>query len=174
MRAYWSARPMTLQEATYYERNAHARHSTFLDREFRCLLAVEQHICAQYAARLGYSVPRFHNDISPPVMDSFRRFIAERAIILDPWLIGLETPKYGWALQSRFQSLNCVGHVDWYYALSERHPGSFTDKGMLRQGKARAAKKRRLGVLARLSAPFGGWVYSRPAKLIINRVLRFL
>jgi hypothetical protein len=165
---------MSPEEATHYERNAHARHSTFLDREFRCLLAVEQHVCAQYAGRLGYSVPRFHNDVSAPVVESFRRFMVERAIILDPWLIGLETPKYGWALQSRFQSLNCIGHVDWYYALSKRHPGWFADAGMLRQARKRAAKKRRLGVLARLAAPFGSWAYSRPAKLIVNRVLRFL
>jgi hypothetical protein len=174
MRQYWDARPMSVEDATHYQGTPHARHSTFLDREFRCRLAVEQHVSTQYASRLGYTVPRFHNDLSPPVLQSFRRFMLERAIVLDPWLIGLEVPKYDWTAHSLFQSMNCIGHVDWYWAMSAKHGSAFTDKGILAQGKMRAAKKRRLGLLARVSAPFGALLYTRPAKVLVNRVLKYL
>jgi hypothetical protein len=174
LRAYWNAAPMSLEEATHYERGQHAPHSTFLDREFRCLLAVEQHVCTQYAARLGYAVPRFHNDLSPRVLASFRRFIMERAIILDPGQIGLEVPKHDWATRSRFQSMNCIGHADWYCAMAQRHPSAFNDAALLAEGKKRSRKKARLGMLARVASPFGKWLYNRPAKMLVNRLLRFL
>jgi hypothetical protein len=173
LRDYWSAEPMTLAEATHYEKAPHASHSTFLDRQFRCRLAVEQHLCAHYAARRGYPVPRFHNDASPAVLESFAAFLRERAIVVDPAQSGFRLPKHDWAVRSRFQSLNCIGHADWYYGMSRRHR-AFSDEGLVREGRARRRTKARLHALAKLSTPFGRLLYTRPAKILVNRILRYL
>ena len=69
--------------------------------------------------------------------------------------------------------MNCISHADCYHVMSERHAAACTDKALLAQGKARAAKKRKLRMLARLSAPFGRWLYTRPGKMIANRLLRY-
>jgi hypothetical protein len=173
LRDYWSAPQMTLAEATHYETAPHGSHSTFLDRQFRCRLAVEQHVCAHYAARRGYPVPRFHNDVSPAVLESFAAFLQERVIVVDPAQSGFWLPKHEWAVQSRFQSFNCIGHADWYYGMSRRHK-AFSDVRFVREGRARRRTKSRLHALAKLSTPFGRLLYTRPAKILVNRILRYL
>ncbi|OQW33025.1 MAG: hypothetical protein A4E19_06670 [Nitrospira sp. SG-bin1] len=114
LQQYWSVPFMSDADARFYEQQPHAGHSTFMDRRFRSRLAVEQHLATHYARRLGYAVPQYHNDIAHNVMDGHRLFLARHCIILDPWDLGLEFPKYEWAYRSGFQRLNCLLFLDWY------------------------------------------------------------
>jgi hypothetical protein len=115
LQAYWSAPWMSEQDAMFYERQAHAEHSTFMDRRFRSRLAVEQFLAVHYAQRCGYEdVPRYHNDCRESVLRGHRRFLARHFIVLDPWNMGLRFPKYDWAYRSSFQQLNCLLFIDWY------------------------------------------------------------
>jgi hypothetical protein len=114
LQRYWSAPFMSNSDARFYDDHPHAAHSTFMDRRFRSRLAVEQHLATHYAAQLGYPTPRYHNDISPEVMGGHRRFLGRHWLIMDPWDLGLEFPKYAWAYRSSFQRLNCLLFLDWY------------------------------------------------------------
>ncbi len=172
LQEYWSAPFMDEQDATHYDRASYARHSTFMDRRFRCRLAVEQYVACRYAERLGYPVPRYHNDVRPEVLAGHRRFLAERTAIVDPWDIGLHFPKYAWAYRSAFQRLNCVLFQDWYELSAE--------EGCLAPGNhpaPRAARKHQKQLARRLSRwiDCAGPLLVRPScKRFVNRVLAVL
>jgi hypothetical protein len=170
---YWSAPFMQEQDATHYERVPYASHSTFMDRRFRCRLAVEQYVACRYAERLGYPVPAFHNDVRPEVLAGHRRFLAERTAIVDPWDIGLHFPKYAWAYRSAFQRLNCVLFQDWYQISA--------DEGCLSPAKhvapACAPRRQRKQVARRLSRwidPAGPLLVHPGCKRLVNRFLALL
>jgi len=152
LRSYWSAPFMSEIDATYYEIHPHAPYSTFMDRRFRCRLAVEQFVATHYAKRLGYAIPFYHNDLRPDVLAGHRRFLAERFVVLDPWDLGLRFEKYQWAYHSGFQKLNCLLYVDWYqlYMESEGVPTKdrFVDAAVRRR-RAQKQMVRQVGSMGR-------------------------
>lgn len=159
---YWDVPLMTLEDATYYERNSHRKLSGYFDKKFRTRLAVEQHVATYYAGKLGYQVPKFHNDTSRHVMEDHYRFLAEQLIILDPWQIGLDFPKYYWAYNSRFSSMNCIMYTDWY-ANFVKHWSLAADKideGLLELAAARSKSKLVTKVAATAISPVGEYWYS--------------
>jgi hypothetical protein len=174
LRSYWSAPFMNERDATYYERVPYAGHSTFMDRRFRCRLAVEQYVACRYADRLGYPIPRFHNDVTADILAGHRRFLVERTAILDPWQIGLHFPKYEWAYRSAFQRLNCLLFEDWHQLCVEQ--GGIPSSGTSAQSVARS-RRRRKRVACALSqwADGAGPLLMRPGcKRIVNQVLSLL
>lgn len=173
LQSYWSAPFMTEDDATHYERVPYAGYSTFMDRRFRCRLAVEQYVACRYAERLGYPVPRFHNDIRPEVLAGHRRFLAERTAIVDPWDIGLHFPKYAWAFRSAFQRLNCVLFEDWYQLSVEEgclpRAASFAPASTPRRQRKQLARQ-----LSRWVDHAGPLLVRPGCKRLVNRVLTFL
>jgi hypothetical protein len=137
---------MKHDDATYYERHPYAAHSTFMDRRFRCRLAVEQYVASSYAERLGYPPPRYHNDVGAEVLAGHRRFLADRIVIMDPWHMGLRFPKYAWAYRSAFQRLNCLLFEDWYRLYLEQGGVVVESSPLTANFRSRTQRKR----LARL------------------------
>lgn len=171
---YWSAPFMTEQDATYYERRPYAPHSTFMDRRFRCRLAVEQYLATHYAGREGFPLPQYHNDVRPEVLAGHRRFLAERWYILDPWDVGLRFPKYEWAYRSGFQRLNCLLFQDWYRLYLDLGGAPLVDgvpPGELDRRRRRKEVARRLGRVADRAGPL---LVQPRFKRMINRCLRLL
>jgi len=171
---YWAAPLMTEEDATYYERVAHARHSTFMDRRFRCRLAVEQYVACRYAERLGYTIPAFHNDVRPEVMADHRRFLAEHTAIVDPWHIGLRFPKYAWAYRSAFQRLNCLLFEDWYQLYAEQGGVPSEHAPSERRTRSRRRRKRIARTLGRWVDRAGPLLIRPGCKQVVNRFLSLL
>jgi hypothetical protein len=145
-----------------------------MDRRFRCRLAVEQYVACHYAERLGYPIPRFHNDVSPEILAGHRRFLAERTAILDPWQIGLHFPKYAWAYRSAFQRLNCLLFEDWRQLLVEQGGLPSVDTSAEPGVRSRRRRKRLARALSRC-ADGAGPLLVRPAfKRMVNRLLSVL
>jgi hypothetical protein len=174
LREYWSSPFMTEEDATYYERVPYVAHSTFMDRRFRCRLAVEQYVACRYAERLGYAVPAFHNDIRPEVMRDHRRFLAERTAIVDPWQIGLHFPKYAWAYRSAFQRLNCLLFEDWYQLYIEESGSGTAHAPADRRTRARRRRKQVARALSRWVDSAGPLLIRPGCKQMVNRLLSLL
>lgn len=174
LQTYWSLPYMAHQDATYYERHPHARHSTFLDRRFRTRWAVEQYLAMHYARHLGFPMPAYHNDIAPAVLAGHRHFLARHVLILDPWDMGLRFPKYAWAYRSSFQRLNCVLFLDWYRLFLEE--GGRTLQGMpsAEELHARLAQKRVARLLGRYLDKAGPLLLRPGIKQVANRLLALL
>jgi hypothetical protein len=119
VRAYWSAAPMSMDDAQYHETHPHSPGSSVFERRFRARCAVEQHIGTAFAASLGYACPRFLNDVSDAVLHDYRRFLGHEMMLLDPWQIGLRFDKYGWVGSSPFQRLNNLMFLDWAALVDE-------------------------------------------------------
>jgi len=150
---YWDAPPVTETDASWYDRERHAKGSTFFEQNFRARFAVEQHLCMHFAARHGYVVPAFLNDPDPEVHVSFERFIARETLILDPWQIGLRMQKYDWVGASLFQKINTLMHLDWL-AISGSSP---LDDSSVEGIRRLIERRRKLKSMARL-----GFHASRP------------
>lgn len=147
VRDYWAAAPMSMDEAQYHETHPHAPGSSVFERKFRARYAVEQHICLAFAARLGYTCPRFLNDVSDAVLADYRRFLGQELMLLDPWQIGLRFEKYGWVGTSPFQRLNNLMHLDWLI-LADPQLASLSDPAPLRR---LIRQRQRQKALARLA-----------------------
>jgi hypothetical protein len=174
LRAYWSAPFMDQQDATYYERSGYAGHSTFMDRRFRCRLAVEQYVACCYAERLGYAVPHYHNDVRAEVLNDHRRFLAERIVIMDPWRMGLRFPKYAWAYRSAFQRLNCLLFEDWYELYLEQGGAPLNPRPLAGNVPSRRRRKRIARVLSQWMDRAGPLLIRPGCKQMVNRVLALL
>ena len=174
LRTYWSAPFMNERDATYYERVPYAVHSTFMDRRFRCRLAVEQYVACRYAERLGYPIPHFHNDVRPEVMAGHRRFLAERTAVLDPWQIGLHFPKYEWAYRSAFQRLNCLLFEDWHQLFVEQGGTASADRSAEPAARSRRRRKRVARALSQWADAAGPLLLRPGCKRIVNQLLSLL
>ena len=174
LKSYWSAPLMSSIDATYYELHPYARHSTFMDRRFRCRLAVEQFIATNYANRLGFEVPLYHNDLRQEVLKGHRRFLAERFIVMDPWELGLRFPKYEWAYRSSFQKLNCLLSIDWRQLYVESQ-GSLSEGFVFDAAiSRRRAQKRLARLIGRCVDRAGPWFLHPSVKRQVNRFLNVL
>jgi hypothetical protein len=174
LQAYWSAPFMHHDDATYYERHPYAAHSTYMDRRFRCRLAVEQYVASRYAERLGYPAPRYHNDVRADVLDGHHQFLADRIVIMDPWRMGLRFPKYAWAYRSGFQRLNCLLFEDWY-RLYLHHGGIAVDtSSFTRSFRSRLQRKRLARILGQWMDKAGPLLIRPGCKQLINRALTLL
>lgn len=173
LQRYWAAPFMETRDATFYDEHPHAGHSTFMDRRFRTRLAVEQYLAVHYAKRLGYAVPRYHNDLSREVLDGHRQFLARHWIILDPWDLGLQFPKYDWAYHSSFQRLNCLLFVDWYQLYLEQGgpPITTLPPHLLRR---RRRQKHMAHLLGRWLDKAGPLLVRPGLKQLVNRLLAVL
>ncbi len=174
LQAYWSAPFMDRDDATHYERTPYAAHSTFLDRRFRCRLAVEQYVACHYAALLDYPLPQYHNDMRSEVLAGHRRFLAERFVIFDPWRIGLRFPKYAWTYQSSFQNLNCLLFLDWYQLYLEEGGAPIDNRVPLRLFRLRRRRKRLARLLGRCVDRAGPLLVRPACKSVVNRFLSLL
>jgi hypothetical protein len=173
LQQYWSVPFMNEADARFYDDRPHAPHSTFLDRRFRSRLAVEQHLATHYARQLGYSVPRYHNDIVQDVMAGHRSFLARHCLILDPWDVGLEFPKYEWAYRSDFQRLNCLLFCDWYELYREAG-GLPVDMSSVPLVAKRRRRKQVARLLGRWFDKAGPLLSSPRLKQVVNRLLAVL
>ncbi|HEX2545902.1 MAG TPA: WavE lipopolysaccharide synthesis family protein [Ramlibacter sp.] len=173
LRTLWACPPMTMADALHYQSHPYAPHSNFFDRNFVARYAVEQHLIIPYARELGYAVPDFHNDLALQVMQDFRRFLAQRVIVLEPQQIGLRFDKYEWAFTSDFQDLNCIGHLDWQGIRKQVDPAfaASASGGDMARRRARKLLARRV---FRIAQPFGPLLYNRRLRTIVNRMLRLL
>lgn len=141
LRAYWSAEPLTPDQARFYERNQHPSGSSFFEKKFRAKFAAEQHICSHYARLQGYHCPQFLNDAQPEVMQDYYRFLATQVILLDPWQIGLDFKKYNWVGNSLFQCMNNLMHLDWLQIAGQQVSAGAGIAGLQRLIDERAHKK---------------------------------
>lgn len=169
---YWSRPLVTLAEATFYENNRHARHSSYLDKKFRTMLAVEQYLCVAYANRSGYNTPAFHNDCRKVVLMDFQRFLASQFMILDPWQAGFKLPKYKWAYTSNMQSMNCIMFLDWYRLCTKLFPEKDSDRELSLAAKKRHRQKIRVGLGNRLLSPIAPLIFSKKFDPIGSRLLK--
>jgi hypothetical protein len=159
LRAYWSAAPMSMDDAQYHETHPHAPGSSVFERKFRARYAVEQHICTAFAAKLGYACPRFLNDLSDAVLADFRRFLGHELMLLDPWQIGLRFEKYAWVGTSPFQRLNNLMYLDWL-ALADPLLAGQNDPALLRRLIRRRQRQKALARLAfRYSSPLHAMLF---------------
>ena len=173
LQRYWSVPFMTDHDACFYEHHPHAAHSTYMDRRFRSRLAVEQHLVTYYAEQLGYPVPGYHNDIAETVMVGHREFLARYSIIIDPWDLGLEFPKYAWAFRSNFQLLNCLLFLDWYELY--RSQGGTPVMAVSPTLMSRRRRQKRVARLLGRWADKAGPVLSCPVfKQVVNKLLTVL
>jgi hypothetical protein len=170
---YWSAPHMSLEDARYYETRKFAKHSSYLDKKFRARLAVEQYLGVAYAEQLGYSVPQFHNDTPPHIIEAHNDFIARHLLILDPWQAGLCFPKYFWAYESNMQWMNCIMFLDWYRTYVDKFSPAKVDNDLYEAAMRRARQKARVRAGAKLIDPFGSIWYSHKFDAIARRVLRW-
>jgi hypothetical protein len=173
LRRYWSAPFMSVEDATFYDRHAHAGHSTFMDRRFRTRLAVEQYLAVHFAAGLGYPVPHYHNDLSGDVLTGHRRFLARHVVLVDPWEIRLQFPKYEWAYRSSFQRLNCLLFTDWHRLYLDDGGMPFTTPPT-HVFLARQAQKQAARLLGRWMDQAGPLLVKPGCKQAVNRLLRIL
>jgi hypothetical protein len=174
LQTYWSAPFMTKQDATYYEREPYADHSSFMDRRFRTRWAVEQYYALHYAKLKGYPVPTFHNDIYPSVLEGHRRFLARHFVIADPWHIGLQFGKYQWAYRSSFQRLNCLLFVDWYRLYLEEGGAQIETTGMLSASRVRRLQKHAAKALGRWRDKVGPLLALPSARRVVQLILTIL
>ena len=142
LQEYWSVKPMTEKNATYFENNAHDMEATFYDDQFRTRLAVEQHIAVKYAKSRGYKVPSLYNETDENILAGHDRFLAEHFIVLDVDQLGLSFPKYDWVKNDDFAVLNCVNHEDWYRLFNDYWQVDSPNQALLRAGDERQALKR--------------------------------
>ncbi len=142
LQEYWSIKPMTKENASYFENNAHDEEATFYDDQFRTRLAVEQHIAVQFAKTRGYKVPSLYNHTNKKILADHDRFLAEHFIVLDIDQIGLSFPKYDWVKNDEFAVLNCVNHEDWYRLFNDYWQVNSPNQALLRGSDNRQALKR--------------------------------
>lgn len=142
LQEYWSVKPMSEKNATYFETNDHDKQATFYDEQFRTRLAVEQHIAVKYAKARGYEVPNHYNETDESILSGHNRFLAEHFIVLDLDQIGLSFPKYDWVKQDEFAVINCVNHDDWYRLFSDYWQIDAPDQAILEAADQRQALKR--------------------------------
>lgn len=142
LQEYWSVKPMTTKNATYFENNAHDMEATFYDDQFRTRLAVEQHIAANYAKSRSYKVPNLYNETDETILAGHDRFLAEHFMVLDIDQLGLSFPKYDWVKNDEFAVLNCVNHEDWYRLFTDYWQVESPNQALLQAGDERQALKR--------------------------------
>jgi len=123
----WKASFMSKDDATYYDQNYYAAHSTYFDKLYRSRFAIEQYIAVQYASKLGYVTPVYHNYISGEILINHDKFSAREFLILDLSQFGIICRKYIKASKSSFQYLNCLKFLDWYLLNVVNDPGFKVD-----------------------------------------------
>lgn len=171
---YWGCEHLTKEDAEWYLSHDYAKGSTYWDRELLPRLVVEQYLTVSYANKLGYVVPQYHNDARIEVMESYREFLAREVVVLDPWQIGFNFPKYHRDYHSMFASMNCIMFADWYYNYINLTKPKFVDKGYYLAGVARNKKKNLLRFMMKLVKPIEDyWYPSKFRKLITKFVLKF-
>jgi hypothetical protein len=168
---YWSRSPITLEDASYYETHPHAKHSSFLDKQFRTRLAVEQYLCTAFAAKMGYTTPEYHNDIRKEVISAFHEFMAQHFMVLDPWQSGLKLAKYRSVHKSTMQSMNCMMFFDWYKLCADRTSGEI-DPMLYEAAAKRARQKQRVKIGNMLLSPIAPIIYSHKFTPIGVRLLK--
>lgn len=173
LRKYWNVELADEQYAVWYQNNPYDISSGYFDKEFLAKFAVEQYIASKYAESFGYEIPKFHNDIRQEVLDAHNKFLAEKVVILDPWQIGLDFPKYHWAFGSKFASMNCIMFLDWYRNYVE-HNKINADSGLLDAAQNRAKKKAKLRKLIQLVEPYSNfWYPSRLRKILVKLAIKY-
>jgi CTP:molybdopterin cytidylyltransferase MocA len=92
VRDYWDVAPMTMADATYFEGVPHAPHTNSFERPMRAKMPPEMMIATTFAARHGYRVPGYFNELGyeADALD----FIRENFVMPDPDVIGMSLGKY--------------------------------------------------------------------------------
>lgn len=169
---YWSRPHISLEDASYYEMHPHAKHSSYLDKQFRTKLAVEQYLCTEFAKKLGYVTPEYHNDTRKDVISAFHDFMAQQFMVLDPWQSGLKFAKYRSVHKSTMQSMNCVMFVDWYKLCADRIRGN-VDPELYAAAEKRVRQKLRVRIGDILLSPIAPIIYSHKFNRIGVKLLKF-
>ena len=142
LQEYWSVKPMTRKDATYFESFDQDSDAAFFDNQFRTRLAVEQHITVKYAKARGYNVPSQYNEIDETILKGYKQFLAEHFIVLNLEQFGLSFPKYDWVKDDDFMALNCINHEDWYRLFNDYWRIQSPDLSLLQAADQRQTLKR--------------------------------
>lgn len=115
----WNSKLYTEEEATWYDNHPRQSCCNFYEQFFRTKFAVEQHIFTNYAKKSGYLVPNELVCLDNEIVDSYKRFIKDKLVILDPKQIGYVFNKYPDIESSKFHKINCLTHKDWQWFQNE-------------------------------------------------------
>ena len=167
----WSCPLMTLAQATHYDSQPWAAHSNVLERRFCARWPAEQHVWRHYAAKLGYRVPDFHNDITPAVLADHDRFLAQELLLLDLPQAGVQLPALAWAAASGMQRFNCINHLDWL-AAATRCGLCTPDAAQQRQIKRRQRAQQVVQRSFQFARPLLPLLARPPLKIVCRWVLK--
>lgn len=92
---YYSAPEYPFEYSIWYEFTPHASHSNGNEKLFRSRYAVEQWLALHYIYGSEKDFPiKYHNDISPEIIESFESTYTDYFIIAHPDNIGLRASKF--------------------------------------------------------------------------------
>jgi len=160
VRDYWNVATMDIADATYFEGMPHAAHSNRFERTMRARLPPEMMIGTTFAARHGYRVPSYFNELG--FESESLTFLRENFVMPDPDVIGMSMGKYSNARKWILTSLLIISPAEWR-VLAEGGEPAFRKAitGKLRLIRT-AEALRRMNVLRRIrqsrAVRLLGWV----------------
>jgi len=113
VRNFFSCEEISISDATWYDRNAHNKNSTYNAKRFRARFTPEQFITIGFAKNLGYKTPSHLNDNNKEKSTSYYEFLKNQVIIGSPTDLGFKLEKYDHIKESLYQKIDCINHKDW-------------------------------------------------------------
>lgn len=120
VRQFFSAPFVSLDDATWFERNHHIKPSSYAARRFRSRFTPEQHITTHFARELGYTTPAFLNDPDKQVLQAYESFLSQEVIVGYPSQLGFAIEKYSDIENSLYQKIDCISLSDWQMLAGEK------------------------------------------------------
>ncbi|MCX8016707.1 MAG: WavE lipopolysaccharide synthesis family protein [Rhodocyclaceae bacterium] len=109
---YWSAPPMSLEDATYFERHPH-RSDRPNHRRWRARMSQEQWLTCHWARKLGYRVIDSIEDESPLLRNEYLRYLRNECIIVDADSLGMRIDSEAHSRSTWFLRADCFSEYDW-------------------------------------------------------------
>ncbi len=130
VKKFFSAPLMSLDVATWFERNERLKNGTYAARRFRARFTPEQYITNHFAQALGYRTPRFLNDVNDHLRCEYERFLAKEVVVASPRQLEFSVEKYRRIDDSLYQKIDCLGLRDWcriFSRVTGRNPAPHID-----------------------------------------------
>lgn len=172
VRQYWAVSPMDVDDARWFEQNAHAPASHYFARRYRARFAPEQYVSVAYARRKGYAVPTSIDDCAPAIVAAYERFLANEFVVDSPEALGLVFVKYAHLQASNYQFFNCVGRADWQ-DLQARYAPSVTSPGALPRRERRTRQRARAVSFMRKIDAALPWIKKTGCMPLVGKCLAF-
>ncbi|MDT6992282.1 WavE lipopolysaccharide synthesis family protein [Burkholderia cenocepacia] len=155
LRKYFDVPLMTKQDAVWYDNVPHDRGSHYFARRYRSRFSPEQYLAVQNALKDSYVAPRFLDDSRPEVVESYRRYLANRFIVCDVSRFGLVFDKYRRVPSSHYQYFNCVWGSDWRFMVEPSRRAAFVDVDLGPSGPAPNHRRQVVSVVRRIDHVLG-------------------